>query len=1394
MTEDILRLRGDAGSLNKAMDDAVRAFLNYQKGIDRVKKAQVELEAGSKKYVGQVTAQIGKNKELTVSFERIGTEYKITSQKIVSGSEQQAAAIQRVSALTGELSRKQTLAHRERLAQIRLETADARTIQKKEGTKQSKQATLREEQRTLQANLALERSRVTLKIQEQKAIRDTVQLESEKLKYLALVKRAELAILKIKHQANTAEERAAQLREKTNARLQRNGLAAQRLAQQKAIEEKRSADRAKALLHNKERLALAQARYNTNLEKARAAGQQFLITWKGIARIMLISAGYRAFFAFSSALRQGITNAMEFQRAVAGVRTISQDADLTTRQWADGLQRVSDGWRLDILEQTEAAYQAITNQVAKGVEIFGFLEESNRFATAAFIETNEAVKISTAAMNAFGFSVNDAARIYGSFFKTIELGRLRGGELTEMGRLFLPARTLGIELDELNAAMSTLTIQGVKAKEAMTFLRGIMQKLIRPTDRMVEYFQELGVSSGAGLIQLQGYEGFLRGLEERFAGSSEEIGELFSRVRAMAGIFGQTGSALERYGENLEKIRGSTESYDEAVERMQTSQQKLEVVLSKNRNVFTRFGSDVLDSLSNLTNGFKIFDSVAREVILGLKTLATIAAGAAAAGLTKLIAVIATSPWGLALVGISALVYGIHRMINATERANARFEALTSENIRKYQDSIRERLAAEIQSQVKSEQAIKRYFQNINQAAAAVVSESNRLFNVQNDLVARSDDAVKKITASMSKSIDGMIKDTESGIKTLTDLADKAIDNILKITKSVDDTIFDWELEGKKGADAIDFVRARIERLERDLAQAVDSEKMASIGEEIIALRIRERNLQRSTQEENLRIEEERLKLAGEAEKTTLEYLRARTVLESQTSKNRQEEIERQIELQNLEAEYRAKRTEEIQAQRNLTTLRLQERDYVRELIGDRDRIIAQIEEQAAKERAAAEEKSRLLIEQMAMQERANFLIEQVSRFSAKEIAGLPAELQQRALDQRLESMRALEALGEQLNLDPLQLAAFRDNTEITAEAVRFQMVQEEAKKTQSILLLRQEELELAQKRAKTERETADTQIRALRELLNVTSANLFDEGVEREYRSARIDRELIRALERDRRDFLENWWNPFRDRESFLQKDLYAEPGRQFEQRRDLLNRLSKLEPAALLEQLQDPTVLTNIRLLVASFSELGLDRLGDLGFIFATSEIEDSTSALERYLAASAALAEQERSLLEGQRLLRAIQLDDDPKQTEMTAIEELTDRTIRYKEAVDDAAVSIENLHSLMNRLAPSQAERVRGLVESPIIPENFAHGGRARGRDTIPAMLSPGEMVLNRKASSQFYSQLLGLNTHHGNASSGGGNTTIGDLNINVNSQGNAQVDAIAIGRALQREIRRGTVKL
>jgi TP901 family phage tail tape measure protein len=93
--------------------------------------------------------------------------------------------------------------------------------------------------------------------------------------------------------------------------------------------------------------------------------------------------------------------------------------------------------------------------------------------------------------------------------------------------------------------------------------------------------------------------------------------------------------------------------------------------------------------------------------------------------------------------------------------------------------------------------------------------------------------------------------------------------------------------------------------------------------------------------------------------------------------------------------------------------------------------------------------------------------------------------------------------------------------------------------------------------------------------------------------------------------------------------------------------------------------------------------------------------------------------------------------------------------------------------------------------------FAIGGFApRGTDTVPAMLTPGEFVVNARDSKRFFSELVAINSGRRpifRQDGGAVSQSFGDININV-PDGRGPVDARELAKELRRQLRRKTARL
>ena len=160
----------------------------------------------------------------------------------------------------------------------------------------------------------------------------------------------------------------------------------------------------------------------------------------GRVRDIFVSfVGFRFFNILSRQIIQSVSDARDWARAVSEIRTISDRAAVSTEKWREQLIGVSNAYGTGFVENAEAAYQALSNQVVEAENATRFLREEVKLSITAVSTLDEAVSTTTAVMNAFGLEAEAASRVNDVLFTTVEEGRTRLSELaTPLVEYLLP--------------------------------------------------------------------------------------------------------------------------------------------------------------------------------------------------------------------------------------------------------------------------------------------------------------------------------------------------------------------------------------------------------------------------------------------------------------------------------------------------------------------------------------------------------------------------------------------------------------------------------------------------------------------------------------------------------------------------------------------------------------------------------------------------------------------------------------------------------------------------------------------------------------------------------------------------------------------------------------------
>jgi TP901 family phage tail tape measure protein len=332
------------------------------------------------------------------------------------------------------------------------------------------------------------------------------------------------------------------------------------------------------------------------------------LSYKGLLKIFATQIAFSAIGQFVSAAKEGVSAAIDFETQLGQIQTISEEFRTQgLNATADAVRELSDQFGAPIQDVAAGLYESLSNQVGNATESVNFLTEALRFGKGAVTSTADSVDLLSGIMNAYGFSAASAASISDQLFVTIDRGRVKGEDLANtFGRVAPLAATLGIQLGELNTGLAELTIQGVKPSDALTQLTNVMLKLIKPTEDLQKVFDKLGVSSAEAGIAAFGFDGFIRKVTADADGSATEIGKLFNQIRGTRGVIGIVSRDTQKYADTLAEISNASRNASRAIEAsntvLATPGQQLTIELNKAKNfLINDFGRSAIQVFNVIT-------------------------------------------------------------------------------------------------------------------------------------------------------------------------------------------------------------------------------------------------------------------------------------------------------------------------------------------------------------------------------------------------------------------------------------------------------------------------------------------------------------------------------------------------------------------------------------------------------------------------------------------------------------------------------------------------------------------------------------------------------------------------------------------------------------------------
>lgn len=300
-----------------------------------------------------------------------------------------------------------------------------------------------------------------------------------------------------------------------------------------------------------------------------------------------------------SVLTQATRAALDFGKGVSEISTLVDPVTFDMETLTAALREQAVQFGSTATEQAAAGYQIVSAGATSAAQAIDILNVANQLAVGGVTDVATAADGLTSVLNAYGDKIVDATAASDALFVGVRAGKTTVAELSaSLGKVAPLAAQAGVSFDELVASVSALTKGGIQTTEAVTGVRAIMAAVVKPTKEASDLAAELGLQFNSAALEAQGFAGFMDEVVAKTGGSSDQLAVLFGGVEALIPAMALAGSAGKDFASIMEQMGEKTGATAEAFKRMSEGDaQRLAVAMATIRDVLIDVGSALLTAL-----------------------------------------------------------------------------------------------------------------------------------------------------------------------------------------------------------------------------------------------------------------------------------------------------------------------------------------------------------------------------------------------------------------------------------------------------------------------------------------------------------------------------------------------------------------------------------------------------------------------------------------------------------------------------------------------------------------------------------------------------------------------------------------------------------------------------
>ena len=249
----------------------------------------------------------------------------------------------------------------------------------------------------------------------------------------------------------------------------------------------------------------------------------------------------------------GLKVASDFDSAMSGVKAISG----ATGEEFDALRAKAIELGGSTAFSANEVAEAMTEMAKAGWDSQQILDGMGGVLDAAAASGENLGTVSTIvadAITGFGMEAKESTRVADLLTQSANSGTIGINDLGESFKYIAPvAGSMGLSIEDVTTALSAMSMSGIKGSQAGTSLRGVLTRMVKPTDQVAAAMDELGIVLTNSDGTFKSLDQILSEMRGSFSGLTDEQKTYYAATLAgqegMSGLLSLLNMSQEEYDE-----------------------------------------------------------------------------------------------------------------------------------------------------------------------------------------------------------------------------------------------------------------------------------------------------------------------------------------------------------------------------------------------------------------------------------------------------------------------------------------------------------------------------------------------------------------------------------------------------------------------------------------------------------------------------------------------------------------------------------------------------------------------------------------------------------------------------------------------------------------------------